>query len=181
MLSKNCYGSPLGAITLVGSDTALTGLWFADQSRPPLTAAELAQIAQGTSAPIKAAWHWLDAYFQGQRPTTDKLVLQPQVTPFRMAVLNLLEQIPYGEVCSYRDLALQLPVPATKRARYGRAVGGAVGHNPIALMIPCHRVIGANGQLTGYAGGLARKAALLTLERIGHLPQLCEMRSQVGL
>lgn len=181
MLSKNYYVSPLGDIVLVGSETALTGLWFADQSRPPLTAVELAQIAQGTPAPIQAAWHWLDAYFQGQRPATDRLLLQPQVTPFRMAVLNLLQQIPYGEVRSYRDLALQLPLPVTKRARYGRAVGGAVGHNPIALIIPCHRVIGASGKLTGYAGGLARKAALLRLEQTGHLPQLSEMRSQVGL
>ncbi|GEO69191.1 methylated-DNA--[protein]-cysteine S-methyltransferase [Levilactobacillus acidifarinae] len=154
--------SPLGNLTLLGDDQALYGLWFADQQHFGADY-DLSAIPTGSTAPLNLALDWLSAYFDGQAPAPFDLPLQPEVTDFRARVLQVLTQIPYGQTVTYQQIANQLGQPNAVRA-----VGGAVGHNPLSIMIPCHRVVGRAGDLTGYAGGLDRKIALLTLE--GHDP-----------
>ena len=149
------YASPLGALTLCSDGHALTGLYFDGQrhfmeaSPEPWEEAGLPVFAQSA--------RWLDAYFCGTAPDfTPPLALRG--TPFRVAVWNALLEIPYGHTVAYADLARRL-------GSSPRAVGGAVGHNPVSLIVPCHRVIGRRGTLTGYAAGLDIKARLLALER----------------
>ena len=142
------YCSPLGDIVLTSDGLALTGLRFAEA-----TNGEPAQDIP----PLADACRWLDLYFSGARPDFIPR-LAPQGTPFQQSVWGELLAIPYGHTVSYGYIAQRL------RCRSAQAVGGAVGHNPIALIIPCHRVIGSNGQLTGYAYGLDRKQWLLSHE-----------------
>ncbi|MFD1430783.1 MULTISPECIES: methylated-DNA--[protein]-cysteine S-methyltransferase [Lacticaseibacillus] len=165
MLFKQMVDSPLGEITLLSDENDLRGLWFTDQqnfgAQYDLQAAETA-----SSEPILAAETWLTGYFAGERPDPTLVPLAPEVTPYRLLVLHELRRIPYGTVVTYQTLA-QRVAAATHRLNVSpRAIGGAVGHNPISLLIPCHRVVGATGDLTGYAGGLARKQALLELEGV---------------
>ena len=142
------YHSPLGDIVLTSDGLALTGLRFAEA-----TNGEPAQDIP----PLADACRWLDLYFSGAMPDfTPRLA--PQGTPFQQSVWGELLAIPYGHTVSYGYIAQRL------RCRSAQAVGGAVGRNPIALIIPCHRVIGSNGQLTGYAYGLDRKQWLLSHE-----------------
>ena len=142
------YCSPLGDIVLTSDGSALTGLRFAEA-----TNGEPAQDIP----PLADACRWLDLYFSGAKPDfTPRLA--PQGTPFQQSVWGELLAIPYGHTVSYGYIAQRL------RCRSAQAVGGAVGRNPIALIIPCHRVIGSNGQLTGYAYGLDRKQWLLSHE-----------------
>lgn len=151
ILTQHC-DSPLGGITLVSDGEALTGLYFDGQKHMP--------AIQGTEAELavfETTRRWLAAYFAGERPD-DPPKLALSGTPFRKRVWEALLRIPYGETVSYAALAKTLRSSA-------RAVGGAVGRNPVALIVPCHRVIGKNGALTGYAGGLARKESLLALEQ----------------
>ena len=153
--------SPLGGITLSSDGEALTGLWYDGQKYYP---AALAEAHAEPPLPVFAeTGRWLDLYFSGDKPDFTP-PLRPEGSPFRMAVWELLLEIPYGHTVSYGQLAAQL---AEKSGRFvsARAVGGAVGHNPISLIVPCHRVIGADGSLTGYAGGLDRKRRLLALEQ----------------
>lgn len=157
MLYQKNYQSPLGPLTLLSDDTALLGVWFADQKY--FGAGYDLETAQTTDVPVlTAAQQWLTAYFAGQRPEIEALTLAPKVTAYRQRVLAILQQIPYGQTWAYQEIAEQLGHSSA------RAVGGAVGHNPISIIIPCHRVVGSDGQLTGYAGGLDRKIALLKLE-----------------
>ena len=142
------YCSPLGDIVLTSDGSALTGLRFAEA-----TNGEPAQDIP----PLADACSWLDLYFGGAIPDFTPL-LAPQGTPFQQSVWRELITIPYGQTVSYGHIAQRL------RCRSAQAVGGAVGRNPIALIIPCHRVIGSNGQLTGYAYGLDRKQWLLSHE-----------------
>ena len=149
------YDSPLGEIVLASDGEALTGLWFADQAHFGTT---LAPDAAELDSPVfDLAKKWLDAYFGGKEPGFDVQVL---------AVLDALRRIPYGETRSYGEVA-SLIAAKTGRRVPARAVGYAVARNPVSILIPCHRVTGADGSLTGYAGGLARKRALLDLERDG--------------
>ena len=151
------YASPLGAILLAADDEGLTSLDFLKT----LPAAEDA----GTNSALRAAIRWLDVYFSGRAPGfTPPLHLRG--TPFREEVWRLLLDIPYGETTTYGALAKTLSQRRDGAAMSAQAVGGAVGHNPVALIVPCHRVLGKNGSLTGYAGGLDRKARLLSLEGI---------------
>ena len=139
----------------------MTGLWFDGQAHFGETLA--AQACEKPLPVFRTAARWLDLYFSGRVPDFTP-PLRPRGTAFRRAVWALLLTVPYGATVSYGGLAGQL---ACGRSRMSaQAVGGAVGHNPIALIIPCHRVIGADGRLTGYAGGLERKQALLRLEGI---------------
>ena len=155
------YDSPLGGITLAEEGGALTGLWFDGQKHFP---AHLDGSADSGPTPaLIEAMRWLDAYFSGRDPDFTPL-LAPQGTAFQRAVWDLLLTIPYGETVTYGHLADQLARRTGKPAS-ARAVGGAVGRNPISLIVPCHRVVGADGSLTGYAGGVERKARLLALER----------------
>ena len=160
------YASPLGSITLASDGKALTGLWFDGQKHFPnnLTAdsteAELPVFTQIVN--------WLDTYFSGKGPDfTPPLSLH--TTPFRKAVYDILLTIPYGHTMTYGEIAGILAEQQGIQRMSAQAVGGAVGHNPIAIISPCHRVVGAGGSLTGYAGGLHRKKRLLRLEQTGTL------------
>ena len=155
------YPSPLGVIRLAGDGESLTGLWFAGQR---YFAATLKDGAKAADLPVfQQAEQWLKAYFAGERPEI-AFPLSPAGTLFQQAVWQLLREIPRGETRTYGELA-GLLTRRSGRKTSPRAVGAAVGRNPISILIPCHRVIGANGSLTGYAGGLERKAWLLGLER----------------
>ena len=149
------YASPLGEIVLSSDGSALTGLRFAGQRYFP---GNLPSPVPLSAIPVfEDTARWLDLYFSGECPGFT-LPLAPERTPFQKAVWARLLSIPYGATVTYGSLAAELGSSA-------RAVGGAVGRNPVSLIIPCHRVIGADGTLTGYAGGTERKAFLLRLEK----------------
>lgn len=158
MFYRTTTPSPLGPITLLSDEQALRGLWFADQHYFG-AGYDLNQAADQATPVLTAAKRWLTAYFAGQQPASDDLPLAPAVTAFRQRVLRVIASVPYGQTITYQAIAERLDQPAAVRA-----VGGAVGHNPLSIVIPCHRVVGSDGSLTGYAGGLDRKIALLTLE-----------------
>jgi methylated-DNA-[protein]-cysteine S-methyltransferase len=146
--------SPIGSLLLVGSDRALHGLYMQDGRRPK-------QIAPGwerSTSCFADVREQLREYFAGERPAFD-LALVMAGTPFEQRVWSALTEIPYGETISYGELARRLGQPSA-----ARAVGLANGRNPISVIVPCHRVIGADGTLTGYGGGLERKRILLELE-----------------
>ena len=144
------YHSPLGGILLAADDTGLTGLWFDGQK---YFANELpAEHIERETESLALARRWLDVYFTGKEPDFMP-PLHPIGSGFRQAVWKLLLDIPYGQTTTYGQLARCL------------AVGGAVGHNEISIIIPCHRVVGSSGSLTGYAGGIDKKVKLLELER----------------
>ena len=147
------YTSPLGEILLAADERGLTGLWFEGQK---YFAAGLAEAVEGETELIKAARRWLDTYFSGREPDFTPPLHMPG-TPFRERVWAALLEIPYGETVTYGELAARL-------GSSPRAVGAAVGRNPVSLIVPCHRVLGADGSLTGYAGGVERKEYLLKLE-----------------
>ena len=144
MLHTTIWQSPLGGILLAEEDGALCGLWFRGQKY------------EGAGLPAGIV-RWLTRYFAQERPERD-FPLAPKGTAFQKRVWRALEEIPMGETRSYGEIAAQLGCASA------RAVGAAVGRNPISLIIPCHRVLGADGSLTGYAGGRDRKRALLRLE-----------------
>lgn len=154
--------SPLGPLLLAGSDDALTGLWLPGQryfgSGLPAEAAVAPE-----NPPLRSAAKWLEAYFAGKRPVSGELMLAPQGSEFQKLNWSLLTEIPCGETVTYGDLALEAEKRLGHRT-FARAVGAAVGRNPISIIIPCHRVIGADGSLTGYAGGLDKKEWLLRHE-----------------
>ncbi len=155
------YSSPLGRMLLAAKEDALTGLWFEGQAH--FGAALGAEREEEETPVLTAARRWLDAYFAGERPG-DSVPLRPAGTVFQQAVWALLRRIPYGETMTYGAIAKKIAAARGLSRFSAQAVGGAVGRNPIAVFIPCHRVVGADGSLTGYAGGLARKEALLRLE-----------------
>ena len=157
------YDSPLGGICLAADALGLTGLWFDGEkyfgSNLPAN-----PVRQETEI-LTESKRWLDVYFSGREP--DFLPpLHPIGSPFRRAVWDLLLQIPYGQTTTYGALARQLAAQQGRAAMSAQAVGGAVGHNEISILIPCHRVVGSDGSLTGYAGGLERKVQLLRLEGV---------------
>ena len=151
--------SPLGNIILASDGDALTGLWFEGQAHFAETLDP--EHAERAFPIFDSTLEWLAAYFSGSDPGRIPS-LAPKGTPFRQAVWKTLLTIPYGHVVTYGTVAAFLSAQGIRTS--ARAVGGAVGHNPISIFIPCHRVVGANGSLTGYAGGLERKRVLLLLE-----------------
>ena len=158
----NHYHSPLGTILLAADDTGLTGLWFEGQK----------YFAQGLDketeekefSVFQATRRWLDVYFSGQKPDF-QVPLHFQGTAFQKEVWEILLSIPYGETTTYGAIAKQLAAKRGLPHLSAQAVGSAVGHNKISIIVPCHRVIGADGSLTGYAGGIWRKEKLLALEQ----------------
>ena len=155
------YASPLGGILLSADDMGLTGLWF--EGAKYFALGLDAHHAERQTPILQETARWLDAYFAGQKP--DFLPpLHPMGTDFQKDVWELLRQIPYGRTATYGEIAAQLARQRGQAHLSAQAVGGAVGHNRISLLIPCHRVVGANGSLTGYAGGLEKKRRLLELE-----------------
>ncbi len=162
MMRYTCTcGSPLGPLLLTADDQGLTGLWFADQPHiPPLpedaiTAPELPIFVQTRQ--------WLAQYFSGQEPAW-AIPIHLVGTPFQLGVWAILRTIPYGQSRSYGQIAQQLCAELGLPRMSAQAVGGAVARNPVSILVPCHRVLGAGGRLTGYAGGLERKRSLLELE-----------------
>lgn len=165
MLRCCCVDSPVGVLYLAASDRALEGLWMEGQRffGQPFGALPPCGEAEGVLA---AALEWLAAYWAGLRPDPAALPLAPRGSAFRQRVWRALLGIPYGETRTYGELAAHL-------GSSPRAIGGAVGHNPISIIIPCHRVLGADGAMTGYAGGEARKSLLLAHEK----SHACEVSS----
>ena len=156
------YDSPLGGILLASDGSALTGLWFDGQK---LFAATLDAEHKEKPLPVfLTAERWLDIYFSGRCPCfTPPLKLKG--TAFQKAVWVLLLTIPYGATMTYGEIAAMIARQNGQASMSAQAIGGAVGHNPISLIIPCHRVIGADGSLRGYAGGVEKKLWLLELEK----------------
>lgn len=155
------YTSPLGGITLASDGEALTGLWFDGQKYFGST---LTPEWEEKSLPVFGdAARWLDRYFGGQEPAFTP-ALHLRGTVFQKTVWDLLMTIPYGGTATYGELAERAAAILGRPHMAAQAVGGAVGHNPVSIIVPCHRVMGADGSLTGYAGGVERKRRLLILE-----------------
>lgn len=156
--------SPVGPLMLASQGDSLTGLWIEGQK---YFAATLSASVEQPDLPVFAETEkWLDAYFAGQKPSIAALPLAPQGSAFRTAVWALLCEIPYGTTVTYGQLARRIAAQMGRPSMSGQAVGGAVAHNPISIIIPCHRVVGTNKSLTGYAGGLDKKIQLLALEGV---------------
>ncbi|MCC8109182.1 MAG: methylated-DNA--[protein]-cysteine S-methyltransferase [Planctomycetes bacterium] len=157
------YESPLGTITLASRNDSLVGLWLDRQKYYGDTVPD--ETVRDDNVPILIqAKAWLDRYFAGEKPEIAELRLAPAGGEFRQAVWKILCRIPYGEVTTYGTIAKEMAALMGRKTMSSQAVGGAVGHNPISIIIPCHRVVGANGSLTGYAGGLDIKEKLLEFE-----------------
>lgn len=156
------YVSPMGNIVLAGDGTALTGLWFEGQK---WFGAGLTDGAERAELPVFGQTKkWLDIYFGGGEPAfTPAVALRG--SEFQIAVWNVLSAISYGKTVTYGEIAKNLTA-VTGRKTSARAVGSAVGRNPVSIIVPCHRVLGADGSLTGYAGGVERKRELLRLEGV---------------
>ena len=162
MLYQTRRPTPLGPITLASDGSARVGAWLDGQKS---FAGKAPDSVEWSDTPVlKQAGAWLDAYFAGRRPAIADLPLAPAGSPFRQMVWKRLCAIPYGECVTYGELARALAAPEAKLS--AQAVGGAVGHNPISLIIPCHRVMGAGGNLTGYGGGIEKKLWLLQWEGV---------------
>lgn len=157
------YNSPVGRLLLACSQNALTGLWIEGQKYFGSTLTENAEENENYPVLIKTK-AWLDRYFEGKKPDITELTLSPIGTDFRLKAWKLLCKIPYGEVATYQKIAEQLSETDNKQKVSPRAVGNAVGHNPIMIVIPCHRVVGKNGSLTGYSAGTDIKQKLLKFE-----------------
>ena len=156
------YESPLGGITLASDGKSLSGLWFDGQKYFGST---LDKAPVQKMLPVfDRTKEWLDIYFSGKAPDfTPPLSLN--TTPFRKAVWEILLAIPFGQTITYGEIANRMAERLGRRHMSAQAVGGAVGHNPISLIIPCHRVVGSDGNLTGYAGGIEKKRKLLEMEK----------------
>jgi methylated-DNA-[protein]-cysteine S-methyltransferase len=155
------YDSPVGLLSVIGDGEQITGLWLKGQKYFPV-ALEADNSAKALPV-FECVKEWLTIYFSGKRPNSTP-PLSPTGSDFRRAVCKLLCEIPYGEVTTYGNIAGLLAKQYGKEKMAAQAVGGAVGHNPISIIIPCHRVVGADGSLTGFGGGIENKIKLLTLE-----------------
>jgi methylated-DNA-[protein]-cysteine S-methyltransferase len=148
---------------LASDGESLVGLW--NEGQKYFAASRKDELAEKADLPVfAAAGKWLDAYFAGENPAVSEVPLAPGGSEFRKAVWEILLAIPYGECATYGEIARNMAVRMNKKNMSAQAIGGAVGHNPISIIIPCHRVIGSNGSLTGYAGGMDKKIKLLELE-----------------
>lgn len=155
------YSSPIGGLTLTSDGTHLTGLLFDKQ----FASTQNSPLQEKTLPIFKQTVRWLNIYFSGKVPNFTPS-LKMQTTPFRKQVWKIMLTIPYGQTMTYGEIATKIARRNGLEKMSAQAVGGAVGHNAIALIIPCHRVIGVDGSLTGYAGGISKKQKLLQLEKI---------------
>ena len=163
MYYSTTYPSPIGTITLACDGDHLIGLWKEGQKY--YGASLSGQMTPKDELPLfDTAKNWLNRYFEGKKPAISELPLAPIGSEFRQNVWTILCDIPYGETITYGDIAKKMAIRMNKNRMSSQAVGGAVGHNPISIIIPCHRVVGSNGSLTGYAGGISTKLQLLELE-----------------
>ena len=162
MINFSNYKSPIGNISLASKDNKLIGLWFEGQKYYLANVNE--EITENEDEILIKTKNWLDDYFTGNEPSIKELDLAPKGTEFRKNVWKILCEIPYGKTVTYKDIACEIAQKRGIEKMSAQAVGGAVSHNPISVIIPCHRVIGSNGSLTGYAGGIDRKLFLLKHE-----------------
>lgn len=157
------YHSPLGEILIAADDIGLTGLWFVGQKYYALYLDK--ENRERETQILKDTKKWLDIYFSGQEPNF-KLPLHFTGTDFQIEVWEILYSIPYGKTMTYGEIANVLAKRRGLKRMSAQAVGGAVGHNEISIIVPCHRVVGSQGSLTGYAGGIDKKVSLLKLEKV---------------
>lgn len=165
MIYTTHYKSPIGEILLASDGDSLIGLWLENQKYFLATIKEETIDKPDLKVFIQTQL-WLEHYFQGEKLSIKDLPLAPRGTPFRQEVWQILCEIPYGEVITYGEVAKKMAERHHKQTMSAQAIGGAVGHNPISIIIPCHRVVGTNGNLTGYAGGIDKKIKLLELEGV---------------
>lgn len=167
MIYKTYYNSPVGKILLASKDNKLIGLWIEGQKYYLGKLNEEIQEKDDIPVLLKAK-KWLDRYFEGEKPDISEIYfdLAPMGSDFAKNVWRILCKIPYGEVTTYGKIAKEMAKIMKRESMSAQAVGGAVGHNPISIIIPCHRVIGTNGSLTGYAGGIEKKIKLLEYEKV---------------
>ena len=161
MYYSTCYASPIGEMLIVSDGEAICGVWFHGQKHFESSISDKL-IENDDLAIFKKVKMWFDSYFNGKNPKID-FKIKPSGSEFRQRVWKILCEIPYGETLTYGEIAHEISPSMS-----AQAVGGAVGHNPIAILIPCHRVLGSNGKLTGYAAGLDKKIELLKLEDIDY-------------
>lgn len=164
MVYTSAYSSPLGDILLASKNNKLIGLWFKGQKYYLSSIKEETQEKADEEILIKTK-NWLDRYFKGEKPSIKELTLNPNGSSFRKEVWKILCNIPYGSIVTYKEIASILAKEKGLKSMSAQAIGGAVGHNPISIIIPCHRVVGTNSKLIGYAGGLDKKEYLLKLEK----------------
>lgn len=162
------YMSPVGQLTIASDGENVIGLWIEGQKYFGRTLSSEKILAKDMAV-LKQTVDWLERYFAGEKPLPSELPLVPEGSEFRQAVWDILCEIPYGEVITYGDIAKKITAMKGVDTMSAQAVGGAVGHNPISIIIPCHRVVGSNGSLTGYAGGMERKQWLLAHEGLDML------------
>lgn len=165
MFYRTNYSSPFGIITLACCNDNIIGLWFENQKYFGGTVSK-EMIEKNDLEIFKLAKNWLDRYFAGENPSISEIPLAPIGNEFRQTVWKILCEIPYGEVTTYGEIANKIAKQRGMEKMSAQAVGGAVGHNPVSIIIPCHRVVGKNGSLTGYAGGIKTKIKLLELEKV---------------
>lgn len=165
MIYTTHYPSPVGDILLAAKEDALIGLWISGQKYFPDSIKEPME-EQSNHPVLLQAVNWLNRYFAGEKPEISELKLAPAGSEFRKAIWDILCEIPYGEVTTYGEISKKIAKELGKQKMSAQAVGGAVGHNAISIIIPCHRVVGSNGSLTGYAGGIDKKIQLLTHEGV---------------
>ena len=164
MIYRTDYESPLGRVTLASDGESIVGLWlegqkyFGDTVNGEMHREDRLAIFAKTR-------DWLDRYFRGEKPAIAEILLAPAGNRFRQEVWKILCDIPYGEVMTYGAIARMIAERLGREKMSAQAVGGAVGHNPVSIISPCHRVVGANGSLTGYAGGIRTKIRLLEHEK----------------
>lgn len=165
MIYTTEYISPVGKVLLAAKDKSLIGLWIENQKYYLYSVKEEMAACDEAEVFVQAK-KWLDSYFNSEKPDIKDLNLAPSGSEFRKMVWEILKEIPYGEVITYGEIAKITAKRLGLERMSAQAVGGAVGHNPISIIIPCHRVVGSNGSLTGYAGGIDKKIALLTHEGV---------------
>lgn len=165
MFYKTDYNAPIGRMMIVSDDARIVGVWLEGQKYFGGVIGE-DLLCRDDLPVLQEAKSWLDRYFAGGKPPISELPLAPRGNAFRQAVWQILCAIPYGEVVTYGDIAKEIARQRGIKTMSAQAIGGAVGHNPISVIIPCHRVVGANGNLTGYAGGLEVKIKLLMHEGV---------------
>ena len=164
MIYTTHYKSPIGDILLASQNNKLIGLWIEGQKYYLSNLKD--EIKEEEKEILIKTKAWLDRYFKGEKPSINELDLDPLGSDFRKNVWKILCEIPYGEVITYKDIADTIAKQKNLKKMSSQAVGGAVSHNPISIIIPCHRVVGSNGSLTGYAGGIDKKVYLLKHEKV---------------
>ncbi len=162
MIYTSSYKSPIGNLLLASKNNKLIGLWIENQ-KYYLSNIKEEMIENNDIDILKRTKNWLDRYFAGKKPNINELDLEPIGSEFRQKVWKILIDTPYGETTTYKEIARKL-TNEKESNRYYQAVGGAIAHNPIMIIMPCHRVVGTNKSLTGYASGIKNKIKLLRLE-----------------